>query len=410
MASFIDMLNQGLGGLNTPLGQLGTQMMLSSGPQAGNPSGGARLGQAFVGMQQQQAQQQEMQQQAMLRQIQQQELLMRGRALASADKKEQGMAAFLQSPEAQNLPPMARAMIGAGYKPADVAKLSGGGQKQATPPGMYDMPQPDGTYIRNVVNPQTGQLEQSVPFMPPQAQTAQVAQGRLAMDQGALPIAQGLKERQVSAAEQNAQTAEQRVATQQAAEQRQRDAAQMTSKFKRLEFKQAYRGAVTQLDEAQSLAREIANSKALPNLYGMNGYIPPVAGTDAADLQAKIDRLVSVATLTGVKQLKDAGVSLNPMTENDRNIIQKSVLNPTQLQSDVQARKVFSNYADVVQRSKDEAAQRYNEFDSLYDVPGTSEPQKGPTTFDASNIDAGYNALPSGAEFIGPDGVRRRKP
>ena len=50
MATIMDMLNQGLGGLNTPLGQLGTSLLGQSGPQQGNPSGGARLGQAFANM------------------------------------------------------------------------------------------------------------------------------------------------------------------------------------------------------------------------------------------------------------------------------------------------------------------------------------------------------------------------
>jgi hypothetical protein len=50
MATIMEMLNQGIGGLNTPLGQLGTQLLANSGPQAGNPSGGARMGQALAGM------------------------------------------------------------------------------------------------------------------------------------------------------------------------------------------------------------------------------------------------------------------------------------------------------------------------------------------------------------------------
>jgi hypothetical protein len=58
MATIVELLNQGLGGLNTPLGAFGTQLMQASGPQAGNPSGAVRLGQALAGMQQQQAQQQ----------------------------------------------------------------------------------------------------------------------------------------------------------------------------------------------------------------------------------------------------------------------------------------------------------------------------------------------------------------
>ena len=60
MASFVDMLNQGLGNVTgTPMGQLGLQLLMASGPQAGNPSSGARIGQALGGMAQMQSQQQE---------------------------------------------------------------------------------------------------------------------------------------------------------------------------------------------------------------------------------------------------------------------------------------------------------------------------------------------------------------
>ena len=58
MASFIDMLNQGLGRVtDTPLGQFGINMMMQAGPQQGNPGAGVRMGNALGGMQQMQAQQ-----------------------------------------------------------------------------------------------------------------------------------------------------------------------------------------------------------------------------------------------------------------------------------------------------------------------------------------------------------------
>jgi len=51
MPGFIDTLNQGIGNVTgTPLGQLGLQMLMASGPQQGNPGFGARLGQAAAGM------------------------------------------------------------------------------------------------------------------------------------------------------------------------------------------------------------------------------------------------------------------------------------------------------------------------------------------------------------------------
>lgn len=412
MATFMDMLNQGLGGLNTPLGMLGTQLLANSGPQAGNPGGGARLGQAFVGMQQQQAQQQQIEMQNQLRMIQGQEMALRAKTLERQDRQDQTMQRVLSSPEATaGMTPIQRQLMLAGYSPADIAKMQPQA-KQATPPGMFDMPDPNnpGQFIRNVVNPATGQLEQSVPFMPPQAQTAKVAQQRLEMDKDQLPIEQQFKERTVSATEQNAATAAGRVATQAAAEQRQQDAAKMASKFKRVEFKQAYRGAVSQLEEVETLADEIAGSKALNSLYGPNGYIPPVAGSDAADLQAKIDQLKAKGGLAELVKLKNNGVALTPVSNTDLAQAQTSFGNFDKLQSDVQARAVFGGVAGAMRKAREEAAARYNEYDSLYDdnapSAGSVQQNKPATITD----DAGYNALPSGAIFTGPDGVLRRKP
>lgn len=406
MATFMEMLNQGLGGLNTPVGQLGTQLMLASGPQAGNPGGGARLGQAFMGMQQQQAEQQQMQQQMQLRQIQQQEMALRARALNREEKRDMTMEAVLADPNFMNqLSPQQQMAVKMGTPMADVMKI--GQAKQATPPGMFDEPQPDGTYVRKVWDPQTGGYKASVPFTPPQAQTANVATRRLEMDQNAQPIEQALKERTVSATEQNAATQAQRVATQQAAELRQRDANVMTNKFKRVEFKHAYEGARSQLSEVATLANEIANDPAIKSLYGPSGYIPPIAGSDAADLQTKIERLKAKGGLAELVKLKNNGVSLTPVSNTDLTNAQTSFANFDKLQSDVQAIETFKNVATSMQKAIDEAAARYNDYDSLYDVPGTSAQQQGPARVTDDN---GYNALPSGTEFIGPDGVRRRKP
>jgi hypothetical protein len=295
------------------------------------------LGQAFVGMQQQQAQLQQMQQQQLLRQIQMQELGIRGKAAERQDRQDQTLQSVLQSPEAmQNMTPIQRQLMSAGIDPSQIAKITPQA-KQATPPGMYDMPQPDGTYIRHVINPQTGQLEQSVPFTPPQQQTANVAQGRLNMDLQYKPQELGVKQQTANAATQNAQTAEQRVATQQQAEQRQQDAATMASKFKRVEFKQAYRGATSELDEVANLAQEIADSPALPSLYGKTGYIPPVAGSDAANLQTKIDRLKAKGGLAELTKLAQNGVKLTPVSNTDLAQAQSSFANFDKLQSDTAA-------------------------------------------------------------------------
>lgn len=414
MATFMDMLNQGLGGLNTPVGMLGTQLLAQSGPQQGNPSGGVRLGNAVAGMQQQQAQLQQMQQQQALRQIQQQELAVRSAAEDRVNKQQQTLQTVLQSPEAQAvMTPIQRQLMAAGVDPSQIAKIGTPQAKPPVAPGMVDVPQADGTYIRRIWNPQTNKYDDSVPFTPPAAQTANAATGRLQLDQQYRPQELGVKQQTADASTQNAQTAEQQLAVKQAAEQRQADMMAATSKMKRVEFRQAYRGATAQFDEAQQLADEIASSKALPSLYGVKGYIPPVAGSDAADLQAKIDRLVAIGGLTELQKLKQNGVVLTPVSNTDLGTAQTAALNVTKSQSGIQAKSVFEGYSAALKKAKEEAATRFNEYDGLYDKTPTTGTPAAPTQQNAPAAitdDAGYNALPSGTTFTGPDGVLRRKP
>lgn len=384
MATFMDMLNQGLGNLTgTPLGQFGTQMLMASGPQQGNPGGGARLGQAVAGMQQMQAQQQQLAQQLQLRQYQQQEMALRNRALQRQDTQTQAISdAMKNDPDSfSGMTPIARQLLSAGASPELITAINKSSgivtPKQATPPGMFDMPQPDGTYIRNVVNPSTGKLEQSVPFTPPQVQVAQTGTNRLAMDQTYKPQDLAVKQQQADAVTQNAQSTQDRVAVEQQKAQRAADATSMQNRFKRQDFKQAYLGAASQFDDVANLADEIAKSPALPSLYGPNGYIPPIKGSDAANLQAKIDQLTAKGALTELTKLKQQGVSLTPVSDNDTRMASTSAANYSNMQSDTQAKSAFEGMASAMRKAKDEAAQKFNDYDSLFDVksPSTSTGQ-----------------------------------
>ena len=125
MASMVEILNQGLGGLNTPLGQLGTQLMLASGPQQGNPGGGVRMGQALAGMsemQRQQALQQYRQQQMSLLEQQQQAHVQAAQQKADQQKQWQQR---LQDPNfLASLGPTARQFAQLGVDPGELLRAS----------------------------------------------------------------------------------------------------------------------------------------------------------------------------------------------------------------------------------------------------------------------------------------------
>jgi hypothetical protein len=127
MASIVEMLNQGLGALNTPLGQFGVNMMMQAGPQAGNPGGGVRMGNALAGMsemQKAQALQQYREQMIAQQQAAQDFQVQQARAKAEQQQRQQQA---LQSPELQSqLGGMARQLAALGMPLDDVLKAQSG--------------------------------------------------------------------------------------------------------------------------------------------------------------------------------------------------------------------------------------------------------------------------------------------
>ena len=131
MASMVEMLNQGLGALNTPLGQFGVNMLMQAGPQAGNPGGGVRMGNALAGMS-------EMQKTAALQRYREQMIAQQEaaqnfqvqQARAKVEQQQRQQQA-LQSPELQSqLGGMARQLAALGMPLDDVLKAQSGYQLQ----------------------------------------------------------------------------------------------------------------------------------------------------------------------------------------------------------------------------------------------------------------------------------------
>ncbi|WP_353741362.1 hypothetical protein WHX55_22595 [Pseudomonas fluorescens] len=131
MASMVEMLNQGLGALNTPLGQFGVNMLMQAGPQAGNPGGGVRMGNALAGMsemQKTQALQRYREQMIAQQEAAQNFQVQQARAKVEQQQRQQQA---LQSPELQSqLGGMARQLAALGMPLDDVLKAQSGYQLQ----------------------------------------------------------------------------------------------------------------------------------------------------------------------------------------------------------------------------------------------------------------------------------------
>lgn len=131
MATIMEMLNQGIGGLNTPLGMLGTNLLAQSGPQQGNPNGGARLGQALAGMSQQQAQQALQQHRTQQNQLAEQMQQLQAQQFQAKQAQAQRQQTAMQDPNLQaQLGPMAKQLAALGMPLDDVLKAQSGYQLQ----------------------------------------------------------------------------------------------------------------------------------------------------------------------------------------------------------------------------------------------------------------------------------------
>lgn len=127
--SILNGLNQGVGNLTgTPLGQLGINLLMASGPQQGNPGGGARLGMALGGMQEmQRAQQLQAYRQAQIQQAQRQQQEAEAQRQQQAALREQ----FKNPDFLATLTPLARQYAQAGASPEQVIKAQNSGTLDA---------------------------------------------------------------------------------------------------------------------------------------------------------------------------------------------------------------------------------------------------------------------------------------
>lgn len=133
MAEIMAGINNGLGALSTtPLGQFGTQMLAQSGPQQGNPSGGARLGQALAGMSDAQARQMLQQyRQAQIQQAEQQHAFQQQQAQLKAQQMQRQQQAFTNPALQSQLGPVARQLASLGVDPEMIMQANSNDALQA---------------------------------------------------------------------------------------------------------------------------------------------------------------------------------------------------------------------------------------------------------------------------------------
>jgi hypothetical protein len=129
-------------------------------------------------------------------------------------------------------------------------------------------------------------------------------------------------------------------------------------------------------------------------------------GTPARDLQATLETIkanLGFAELQAMRDASPTGGALGAIAVQELTALQATVASLEQTQSPEQLRKSlgqirghYTRWKDVVNRARQEGA-----------TQGVGEEPPAPVRV---NSDADFDALPSGATFIAPDGSIRRKP
>jgi hypothetical protein len=387
MAGIMDMLNQGLGGLNTPTGQLGIQMLLNSGQMPGNPGFGARMGSALGGMQQAQYQQQQMDMQKLLREQQAQELYLRQYGMAQQQKQREAVRDMVKSdPNFLANNPQARALLeatGDTSFAADLQKINPA-QKPPTMPGVFERYNADGTVQQQIYNPQTGGYDAGPAYTKPDQARAQAYVQKTEQDMQYKPQEFNLQQDQQ-------QTAAQRVQAMVTDSARKAAKSALDNRVKLADLTNGYRGANTQIDDAVSLVDELLKpDSGLDANFGVQGFLPNAPGMDAANARAKLDRLKAKSGLTELVRLGNQGIRLTPVSDNDIKVVQSSAMNLDKAQDAGSARAELARYRDTLLRAKTEAADNYNAIVGAYNPPNQQQKQAVPGAPEVGTVMEGY--------------------
>lgn len=392
MAGFMDMLNQGLGNLTgTPLGQIGTQLLLASGPQQGNPSMGNRLGQALGGMGQMQMQQQQLEQTKALREFQMATMQRQKHQMEMEDQQRRAVQDQVRNdPSFLGNNPMARQIAGATGDigmAAEIAKLNPG-VKPPTMKQTIDQYNPDGTITQQIYDYNTGSYKAGATYKP-------TAQQRAELDATYRPKEFELKQQNADTVQQNAQASQAKVELAQSKEMREAAASLRKNAIDSEQLRQGYTGATTQIDETIGDAQRLMDHPGFNSLFGPNGMVQAVPGTQAADAKALYDQFVSKIGFSELQRLKQMGISLTPTSNVDVENAQKSAASIARSQSDAGARESLTTFINKMQKARNEATANYDRMASLYQQPQQQQRIQPGTVMDGYRYNGGDPADPA---------------
>lgn len=456
MATLTEMLS-GTGGrlgqaFNDPWTQLGMQMLQASGPQANDPSFGARFGQAGAGFMQAQQQAAQLQQQQLLRQVQMGQLAKQARSQETEEQARKRMMEMIaQDPTMLANNPLARAWL---ETTGDVSGLKGLADFGPKTPGAPKMPWqfeqklPTGEAVQHIYDPESGGYQAGSPYRPTAQQNVDIRGAQLGLGRQQWETEMQFKERQAAEkaqqfqqslgqreqqfgaqqqfreteaqrkqgnwtveqerAQKAAETAARQAETAAEKEQRQQRAETLKNTVERSTLRKQFVGATSQIDQAQALAKQVLNHPGLSGNFGKRGMVPNIPGSDAADAAAVINRLRSVGGLQEIIKLKNSGVSFGQLSNFEQEQAQKAFINLEKAQSVEQARESLRVLVDSLGKLKQNMTTDYEGTDRLYELPTRQQPQaQQPTGAPAvGTVEDGYEFM--GGNPADPRSWRKR--
>lgn len=173
----------------------------------------------------------------------------------------------------------------------------------------------------------------------------------------------------------------------------------------------AEEGAAT-IDNMLNTVQRIRGNKSLNDVLGsIEGRLPSVISDEGADAIALIDTLQSQAFLTQFDKLKGSG----QITEIEGDKATKALQNLSRTQSEGQFKANLAEVERVLMKTRAGISKASGIPLGAPDVPaakpgGSSGRSASGVVTHTIKSDADYNALPSGATFVAPDGTTRKKP
>jgi hypothetical protein len=189
---------------------------------------------------------------------------------------------------------------------------------------------------------------------------------------------------------------------------------------KKKEADNAKRVRVNNLNEGIALVDELVAHPGFGALYGMQGVLPRVPGSDGANAEALLEQIGGQAFLAGVDSMRGTG----PLSDREGQAVKAArtrLLNRGQSkESAAAAARDFTNSMKRLLQVHEQESGGGAPADGMDDAGADSDAARWAEDMVAKMFpgvdvavvrsDEDYDALPSGTEFLDPQGQKRRKP